>query len=261
MRCGCTVLCITIQCSPMARQLTNVLHKLREWLTVEEAAGELSVASSDDISPADVLRLAIDGQLALSLYLPSKIAARCRPRDGEAIGSLPAHTSIEGLCEVRMEGRGKLQIEHDYHWLQRGSYIPLDGPIGALVEQGGRVYQLPPDRGESGFSPRPQSEFPQASVLAVRRTTLAEFATKHVPHQARPHKNAGNKPLEQRERSTLLVIIAALCQPLKIDPRDRGATIRIVELTETLGASVTDDTVRRALGQIDEALESRRQLT
>ncbi len=55
----------------MARQLANVLHKLREWLTVEEAAGELSVALSDHISPADLLRLAIDGHLKLSLYLPS----------------------------------------------------------------------------------------------------------------------------------------------------------------------------------------------
>ena len=243
----------------MARQLTNVLHKLREWLTVEEAAGELSVASSDDISPADVLRLAIDGQLALSLYLPSKIAARCRPRDSEAIGSLPAHTSIEGLCEVRMEGRGKLQIEHDYHWLQSRSSVPLDRPIGALVEQGDRVYQLPPDRGESGFSPRPQSEFPQASVLAVRRTTLAEFATKHVPHQARPHKNAGEKPLEQRERSTLLAIIEALCQKLKIDLRERGAAARISELTQALGATVTDDTVRKVLVQINNLSDSREQ--
>ena len=146
-----------------------------------------------------------------------------------------------------MEGRGKLQIEHDYHWLQSRSSVPLDRPIGALVEQGDRVYQLPPDRGESGFSPRPQSEFPQASVLAVRRTTLAEFTTKHVPHQARPHKNAGEKPLEQRERSTLLAIIEALCQKLKIDLRERGAATRIAELTQALGATVTDDTTTNAV--------------
>jgi hypothetical protein len=235
----------------------TAFQRLREWLTVDEAAGELSHAFSHKVSAADVLRLAIDGQLTLSLYLPAKIRARCRPKEGEGIGAPPKYKNIEGLCDVPMTGRGRLQIEHEYHWLRSHSWVPIDGPLGAVVEQGDLVCQLPPDRGETGLSPRPQSEFPQASVLAVRRTTLAEFAIKHAQSQARPKEDVVKQHLDDRARVTLLVIIAALCKELKIDPKERGVAIRIVKMAEKLGASVGDDTVRRVLDQLDDAVARR----
>lgn len=59
------------------------------------------------------------------------------------------------------------------------------------------------------------------------------------------------------ERNTLLTIIAALCKSSGIDPQERGAAVRVAKLTDAIGAPVTDDTVRRVLGKVADALEAR----
>lgn len=66
-----------------------------------------------------------------------------------------------------------------------------------------------------------------------------------------------DKPLGKRERDTLLTIIAAFCKYESWDvPRRRTAT-EIAQLTDDLGAPVTDDTIRKILAQIPQAVESR----
>jgi len=65
------------------------------------------------------------------------------------------------------------------------------------------------------------------------------------------------KPITLTERNTLLVIIAALCKPCKIKYEERGAPVDIARLTEQLGAPVSDDTVRRVLARITDAVEAR----
>ena len=45
----------------------ELLYKLKEWLTVPDAATHLSMALVEDVTEADVLQLALDGQLTLSV--------------------------------------------------------------------------------------------------------------------------------------------------------------------------------------------------
>ena len=71
------------------------------------------------------------------------------------------------------------------------------------------------------------------------------------------HQSKSERPLSTRSRKTLLTIIAALCNEAGIGYQDRGAAKRISELTDEIGASVSDDTVRKILGDIDDAIESR----
>lgn len=66
------------------------------------------------------------------------------------------------------------------------------------------------------------------------------------------------KPLKTTERASLLTIIAALCNYSDIKYQERGAAKQIAQLTEEIGAAVSDDTVRRALEKIHGALESRK---
>lgn len=47
------------------------LFRLKRWHTVTETASRLSIALGEQVTDADVLRLALDGQLALSVILPS----------------------------------------------------------------------------------------------------------------------------------------------------------------------------------------------
>ena len=65
------------------------------------------------------------------------------------------------------------------------------------------------------------------------------------------------KPLAATERNTLLTIIAALCDYSAIKHQERGAASQIARLTDGVGASVSSDTVKRALEKIPDALESR----
>ncbi len=52
------------------------LLKLKEWLTIPDAAKHLSIVFDEDVSEADVLRLALDGQLQLSVYFVNQAIAR-----------------------------------------------------------------------------------------------------------------------------------------------------------------------------------------
>jgi hypothetical protein len=52
------------------------LFDLKKWLTLEDAARHLSVLFGEDVVVADVLRLALDGHLTLSINLVNKARAR-----------------------------------------------------------------------------------------------------------------------------------------------------------------------------------------
>jgi hypothetical protein len=236
----------------------NPFLKLRDWLTIDDAAEALTAAMAHPISEADVLRLTIDGHLQLSLYLPGKMTASCHRKDDQSLDPLPRQHSIQGLCDVPMSGRAKLQIEHEYHWLE-GTYVPREPPVGALVEHGELVCRLPFDRGETGFSTRSPSEFPQGSVLAIRRAALDAFIAQHHDVAAVKSPQALERPLGERERSTLLTIIAALAKAAGVDitkPGKAGAAIEA--LTVDVGARVAERTVIDHLNRIPEALERRK---
>ena len=56
--------------------LPGKLWKLKEWLTVPEAARHLSIMFGEDVNEADVLRLALDGHLKLSINFVNGTSAR-----------------------------------------------------------------------------------------------------------------------------------------------------------------------------------------
>ncbi|MFZ3040686.1 MAG: hypothetical protein WA108_02670 [Thiobacillus sp.] len=97
----------------------------------------------------------------------------------------------------------------------------------------------------------PASALPADSVLVVRTEALREF------EQSVNVASNVDKPMTTSERNSLLTIIAALCDYSAIKPQERGAASQIAKMTEEIGASVSDDTVRRVLAKIPDALESR----
>lgn len=66
-----------------------------------------------------------------------------------------------------------------------------------------------------------------------------------------------DEPAPPRVRRTLLTLIAALCSDSKIDIETRGAAQRIKKMTEQIGAPVNDETIRKILMDIPDALETR----
>lgn len=53
------------------------LFKLKEWLSVADAARHLTIAFGEEVTEADVLRLALDGHLQLSVNFVNHAQARC----------------------------------------------------------------------------------------------------------------------------------------------------------------------------------------
>lgn len=51
----------------MVELRVSKLFKLKDWLTVEDAARHLSGVFSEPVSEADILRLALDRRLTLSV--------------------------------------------------------------------------------------------------------------------------------------------------------------------------------------------------
>jgi hypothetical protein len=69
--------------------------------------------------------------------------------------------------------------------------------------------------------------------------------------------NVEDKRLNTMERNSLLIIIAALCDQSDIKLDKGGAATQIAKFTEDIGAPVSDDTVRRFLKLIPQAIQNR----
>ena len=92
------------------------------------------------------------------------------------------------------------------------------------------------------------------NALAWRERILPEHKKLQDENQAL--REAASE-LKATERDTLLLIIAALCTHVKIDPQARGMAKKIEGITDK-NVHVSDDTIKAILDQIPEAI-SRRQ--
>jgi hypothetical protein len=337
------------------------LFNMKPWLTVADAARHLTIAVGEDVTEADVLRLALDGALRLSVRFVNGAEARCgkivRYSESElkaavAAGKFPedlnwttfpsgVHAVLPGmpdetkgksityLMSLRIDvdryltlgdkiigidevwdlpliGNERLDVEHAYQMLTGGPAVTLQCLDGAFVEgkdgqmcqiqesfddneyQAGSNAQLEKlkrhiannniggaeaeellnrhkvarkaflenrkancDSGKNSDNYYP-GDLPKDSVLVVRTEALQEFEQSiNVAPAMR------DKAMTATERNTLLTIIAALCKHSKIDTLGRGAAGRIAKLTEELGATVTDDTIRNVLAKLRDVLEAR----
>ena len=150
------------------------LFNLKEWLTVADAARHLSIVFGEDVTEADVLRLALDGHLRLSVNFVNHARARCGVvvgYDDAEWGEFPAElvatlpnipdeakgkpmpymkslniddkrflnlsvevTTLRGVWDLPMIGGEQLDIEHQYQMLTGGPSVTLETMDGAFVE-------------------------------------------------------------------------------------------------------------------------------
>ena len=237
--------------------------KLRSWLALREAAGYIAEGLASELSGVTVLRLCLDGYLPLSLYLPVDTKAT-EYRAGGAGTEAPKGTRIEGLWDVFMDSIARKQLEHDYEWTANRNFIDIGEIGGATVQSGAYRFRLEPQQSRSGLSTRPRCAFPEGSVPAIRTAALETFiasrrkSAPEPPEPPFPDTTTLNNPVGERERTTLLTLIAALCQHAKIDvARPSAAGVTIAALTEALGARVSARTIENHLRKIPDALERR----
>lgn len=155
------------------------LLKMKDWLTVDDAAKHLSLMFGETVSKADVLRLALDGQLTLSVNFINGAEARCGPmigsdevqweempglkggtvrvpngimlNDGSAITLEDEVVSLRGIYDLPMLGNERLDVEHLYQQLTDGPEVTLHGLDGAFVVAGDLYCQIQESMDDNEF--------------------------------------------------------------------------------------------------------------
>jgi len=236
----------------------RALWNLREWLTPYEAAEYLS-DESGRMTEAEVLRLSLDGHLRLCVNLPKPVSAELLDAKGTPTGR---KLEALGLWELPMQGAARVFVEHEFNFRRHLPFIEIDWRKGATVTRDGVSCRLPGDEGASGFSPRGRSAIPYGSCLAVKLADLQRFESDHLGRMQsqEPSPAAGevDKPLGERERATLLIIIAALCKETGIDISKPAKAAQTIERAIShLGVTVAARTIADHVNRIPEALERR----
>jgi hypothetical protein len=111
------------------------------------------------------------------------------------------------------------------------------------------------DSGKNSANYYPAGRLPTDSVLVVRTTAIQEL----VSRISEPVESI-EKPMGQRERTTLLVIIGALAKLANIDlSKPSKAAGSIENETALMGVRVAARTIENHLKRVPEAMENRSQ--
>lgn len=151
--------------------MTSSLRALHSWLTLPEAAESLSEALGRSVTVADVLRMALDGALVLSVRLPPGTKASLLVEQDGRIVQQPT-TRLKDLAQVVMDDVGKRQVQSEMHWHAGLPFISMAQCVGALVGQGGKLYDSAGCSGATGFSPRAPSSLPAEVRFGVTQSDL-----------------------------------------------------------------------------------------
>lgn len=260
------------------------LLKLKTWLTLPESAKHLSTAFGEEVTEADVLRLALDHKLTLSVvFADGVLASVCKPVADEDLryaevpplnGSTPHRIPLGGQILYHHTGQ-TLQVQKEVFYLDDDCYdLTMAGGERADVEQlywshvGGareettsidgvfiscghghleKWYQLK-DRlpAKNGeASFYPLGCLPARSMLVVRTSALIELEQTFA--QEEPEHE---KPLSTTERNTLLkLLIGMAVGAYRYDPSAAKSSVpkEIADDLAQAGLSITDDTVRTYL--------------
>jgi len=110
---------------------------------------------------------------------------------------------------------------------------------------------------EAPPQPKTITDKPSAALIHPDGSwAIHEFVNEEDPLTKLSHSPAVDE-IPLRSRRTLLTIVASLCSSQGLDIKARGASQRIKEMTEQIGAPVDDETIRKVLSAIPDAIESR----
>ncbi len=188
------------------------LFNLKKWLLVPEAARYLKILFDEEVSEADVLRLALDKRLAISVDFVNHAKAkhgkvvtyedvewslyhsdffsnlpgfsnlekdkpvkvmRSLSIDGERFINLDEKvTTITGIWDLSMIGNERLDIEHRYQMITGGPEVTLSGMDGAFVERKGEVICQIQEKFDEKFLKKMNSEEETQKSLDYYRKVL-----------------------------------------------------------------------------------------
>lgn len=241
--------------------MTGKLFALKQWITLVEACEYLSNMLSEKVSVADLYRLAIARHLTISVHFVNSVYALigkrrpvidsdykhlvgldgkpflflrgidCGDDSGERLFFGDEVSSISGVWDLTLLGAEHLDIEHA---LQREidgpevTDIALDGTFVSTTDGTFASLQNPmPGKSRFGTGKNdyyPAGGLPEDAQFVIRPAELIRFVAS-LSGQSAP---LPEKPLDERERTTLLCIIGALAREAGLDlsqPMKAGAIV------------------------------------
>ena len=241
----------------------NKLLKLKEWLTLADAAKRLAVVFDEAVTEADVLQLGLDGRLKLSVLFACPPAAWRGDisEHGEKVDSvqLPDGTSmqfeigirlstkhvlkvqgdrvaLDGVCDLLMIGNEKYHVEQTLRLLLglpthrqlsgEGTFLKIDGVRGICALQRDKSEQHPVDIQPMPWHPKgyiPALGLPSDSALVIRTRALNNFE-----NSLSETKVDAESVLKPRERDTFLNIIGVMLELLQTPKPGRTSDAAII---------------------------------
>lgn len=289
-----------VSCKGVIGNRMSKLFKLKEWLTISDAAKHISSAINEPVLEADILQLALDKHLKLSVHLVNGAYARkCTVVDIFDVEYDEVPT-LDGLGTINIPKNGRLftkdgeilQVQKDVIELSAGVWnLPLCGGERVDVEyqfqqltdqinvtavsldgvfvctRDGELRELQAHYNDNEFIDKstlkkpfnnnenfhPAGGLPEDSIFVVRTTAIVEFlkSIENAPEQT-------EKPLGNRERDTLLTIIAVLCKDARLDYSKSAKTAGSIQRSaDDMNISIGETTIEGHLKKIPNALATR----
>lgn len=115
------------------------LFSLKEWLTVPEAAKHLTLVFGEDVSETDVLRLALDRRLRLSVYFVNVFAAK--PVKQTFVDEITKCTK-QSIAKGRTEMSPEMAFEHLLCTALEAENIPVEKKYESIISLQGGCWAL-----------------------------------------------------------------------------------------------------------------------
>jgi hypothetical protein len=272
------------------------LYKLKKWVSLSEAANLITDRIKERVQITDVLQLALNDQVAISVFLVNGAYVRqCNPvmledvKFNEVIGlkreilHLPAEGRLffqgeqayliekkvqkleAGLYDLPLIGGERIDVEHELHQLQSGierTDVSLENIF--VKNQQGLLFEIQYHYAPEKLTPFHDGYFsyehyhPAGALPEDSELVLRPKAIDNFLADFEKTSSNIEKPLLTRERNTLLTIIAALCKEANIDYlKPAKAAGDIKHQLDLMGLPVGETTIEEHLKKISDALASR----
>lgn len=286
--------------------------QLKKWLTIDDAANYLSALFAEPVEPKDILQLALEKHLKLSLNFTKivdvmeVVISQFSETPSESstdnfgqvnfedksyhVSTSPQLIKIDGLWDLKLFGSGEdyikarllnfLEVNSQVQNTDSGIYIERDNKTYCLYEKHKdydeknslflldsffeNVIKLENTGLDDGYY-KPMPIIPSHAFLAVSLKSLKDFEHQVEIEDSQVSKNKKITDIESihpKERTTFLIIIAALAKKAGIDIDNEIAlpetAKKINRFVDEIGFEFKLSTVQSKLEEIPEAMERSR---
>ena len=287
----------------VARHAVSKLFKLKKWVTIPDAARHLSQIVNEPVSEADVLQMALDGHIKLSVDFPNCAKARIGRvipykevphrqlpsldgkstltyadgyilhdlKDGEQINDETPFihfdkeiVSIDGIWDLAMLGNERFDIANDLQNMIGGPEVTMINIDGTFLNRPDGSWAALQNKFEdktvtdlNGQMKTVRGSYYPAGGLGTDCTRVIR-TSEILELQSSLASFDFDKPLGNRERDTLLTIIAVLCKEAKLEYAKAAKTAGLIQSTAAgMGLSIGETTIEVHLKKIPNAIATR----